>query len=121
MGYNPTVNNAEVPATSSFWGKFFVYISFLLITPIFLFILSRNNLIRNKEKIEETASDIDIQLKQRVHMLTKLIDSTKQYMKYEKDTLSAAVELRTQANKNLNVKELDQINNAVTSQVGKIN
>ncbi|PQP79654.1 LemA family protein [Spiroplasma sp. ChiS] len=121
MGYNPTVNNAEVPATSSFWGKFFVYISFILIIPIFLFILLRNNLIRNKEKIEETASDIDVQLKRRVDMLTKLIDSTKQYMKYEKDTLSAVVELRSQANKNLNVKELDQINNAVTSQVGKIN
>ncbi len=54
-------------------------------------------------------------------MLTKLIDSTKQYMKYEKDTLTTVVELRSQANKNLNVKELEQVNNAVTSQAGKIN
>ncbi|WP_342256782.1 LemA family protein [Spiroplasma endosymbiont of Poecilobothrus nobilitatus] len=121
MGYNPTVNNAEVTATSIFWGKFFVYIWFILIIPIFLFILSRNNLIRNKEKIEETASDIDVQLKRRIDMLTKLIDSTKKYMKYEKDTLAAVVELRSQANKNLNVKELEQINNSVTSQAGKIN
>jgi len=72
MGYNPTVNNVKVPATSSFWGKFFVYIWFILIIPIFLFILSRNNLIRNKEKIEETASDIDVQLKRRIDMLTKI-------------------------------------------------
>lgn len=121
MGYNPTVNNAEVPATSSFWGKFFVYIWFILIIPILFWILSRNNLIRNKEKIEETASDIDVQLKRRIDMLTKLIDSTKQYMKYEKDTLTTVVELRSQANKNLNVKELEQVNNAVTSQAGKIN
>ncbi len=59
MEYNPTVNNAEVPAISSFWGKFFVYIWFILIILILLFILSINNLIRNK-KIEETASDIDV-------------------------------------------------------------
>ncbi|WP_253301310.1 LemA family protein [Spiroplasma endosymbiont of Phyllotreta cruciferae] len=121
MGYNPTVNNAEVAAKSNFLGKFFVYIWFILIFPIFLFILSRNNLIRNKEKIEETASDIDVQLKRRVDMLTKLIDSTKQYMKYEKDTLTTIVELRSQANQNLNVKELDKVNNAITSQAGKIN
>lgn len=95
MGYNPTVNNAEVAAKSSFFGKLFVYIWFILIFPIFLFILSRNNLIRNKEKIEETASDIDVQLKRRVDMLTKLIDSTKQYMKYEKDTLTAIIGLRS--------------------------
>lgn len=121
MGYNPTVNNAEVAAKSIFIGKFFVYIWFILIFTIFLFILSRNNLIRNKEKIEETVSEIDVQLKRRVDMLTKLIDSTKQYMKYEKDTLTAIVELRSQANQNLNVKELDKVNNAITSQAGKIN
>jgi len=34
-------------------------------------------------------------------------------MKYEKDTLAAVVELRSQANKNLNVKELEQVNNAI--------
>lgn len=54
-------------------------------------------------------------------MLTKLIDITKQYIKYEKDTLAAVVELRSQANKNLNVKELEKVNNVVTSQAGKIN
>ncbi len=48
MGYNPTVNNAEVPSTSRFWGKLFVYILFILIIPILLFILLINNLIINK-------------------------------------------------------------------------
>ncbi|WP_425378117.1 hypothetical protein [Spiroplasma endosymbiont of Polydrusus pterygomalis] len=48
MGYNPTVNNAELSSKTTFWGKFFVYIWFILIFPIFLFILTRNNLIRNK-------------------------------------------------------------------------
>ncbi|AGM24646.1 LemA family protein [Spiroplasma chrysopicola] len=120
MAYNPTPKNEEVVAKASGLGKFFVYIWFILIFPIFFYIGTRNNLIRQKERIEETASGIDVQLKRRVDMLTKLIDSTKQYMKYEKDTLEGVIALRTQAN-NLKVQDFEKVNSKVNEQLGKIN
>nr|WP_281748057.1 LemA family protein [Spiroplasma ixodetis] len=61
-----------------------VYLSFVLIFPIILFIVSRNNFLRLQQSIEETASDIDVQLKRRFDLLTKLVDATKGYMKFEK-------------------------------------
>lgn len=121
MAYNPTVSNTEEKAQASFLGKFFVYLWFILLFPIFLYIKTRNNLIREKEQIEETASGIDVQLKRRVDILSKLIDSTKQYMKYEKDTLTAIVELRQQTTNNIKVKDFEKINSAISNQTGRIN
>ncbi|AHF57223.1 LemA family protein [Spiroplasma eriocheiris] len=120
MAYNPTVNNVEEPAKASAFGKFFVYISFILIIPIFIFIGTRNSLIRQKQRIEETASDIDVQLKRRMDMLTKLVDATKQYMQYEKSTLSTIIELRSQTSP-FKMKDVDRINKAISDQMGRIN
>ena len=120
MTYNPTVNNVEEPAKASVFGKFFVYISFILIIPIFIFIGTRNSLIRQKQRIEETASDIDVQLKRRMDMLTKLVDVTKQYMQYEKSTLSTITELRSQTSP-FKIKDVDRINKAISDQMGRIN
>lgn len=121
MAYNPIVNNAEEKAQASLLGKFFVYIWFILLIPILFYITTRNNLIRQREQIEETASGIDVQLKRRVDMLSKLIDSTKQYMKYEKDTLTSIVALRSQTTNGVNVKDFDKVNSSISNQTGRIN
>ncbi|WP_338969448.1 LemA family protein [Spiroplasma endosymbiont of Labia minor] len=118
--FNPTPTNIEENVHSSFFGKFFVYFWFILIIPIFIYIGTRNNLIRNREKIEETASGIDVQLKKRVDMLTKLVDSTKQYMNYEKSTLESIVALRSKSS-SLKANNFEELNDSISNQVGKIN
>ncbi|BDT04167.1 hypothetical protein SHM_18130 [Spiroplasma ixodetis] len=77
-------SNESFTAQPSLFGKIMVYLSFVLIFPIILFIVSRNNFLRLQQSIEETASDIDVQLKRRFDLLTKLVDATKGYMKFEK-------------------------------------
>lgn len=88
-------SNESFTAQPSLFGKIMVYFSFILIFPIILFIVSRNNFLRLQQSIEETASDIDVQLKRRFDLLTKLLDATKGYMKFEKGTLTDVVSLRS--------------------------
>ncbi len=88
-------SNESFTAQPSLFGKIMVYSSFILLFPIILFIVSRNNFLRLQQSIEETASDIDVQLKRRFDLLTKLLDATKGYMKFEKGTLTDVVSLRS--------------------------
>ncbi len=90
-------------------GKIFIYILFILIIPIFWYISKRNSFKRSKQNIEETASGIDVQLKKRYDLLTKLIDTTRQYMKFEKNILEDITSLRT-GNVNANVREMNETN-----------
>ncbi len=89
------VKNKIEEAKSSGLGRFFVYITFILIFPIFLYISTRNTFRRQQQGIEETASDIDVQLKKRFDELTKMINSVKGVMKFEKSTQTAITAMRS--------------------------
>lgn len=56
---------------------------------------SGQSIQRVKVSIEQSVSGIDAALTRRYDMLTKLVDTTKQYMTYEKETLIKVVELRS--------------------------
>ncbi len=89
-------------------GKLMIYLSFIFIIPIFWYISKRNSFKRAKQNIEETASGIDVQLKKRYDLLIKLIDSTKQYMKFEQNLLKDITSLRT--GNTTNVSEMNDRN-----------
>ncbi len=59
------------------------------------FILIYNNLITLKHNVSKAWSNIDILLKQRHEELPKLVETCKQYMSYEKDTLETIVNARS--------------------------
>ena len=54
-----------------------------------------NSLVRFKNNIDRSFSDIDVLLKQRHDELPKLIETCKGYMQYEQKTLQAVTEART--------------------------
>ena len=77
----------------------------VIIIAIVSYIISAyNTLVAAKKNISRNWSNIDVSLKQRHDELTKLIDTCKQYMKYEEPTLQAIVKARelsqTAANNN---------------------
>jgi LemA protein len=84
----------EYVRTNAF-GKFIVYLSFLLIIPAIVFLVTRNKFVRMRTKIEEASSSIDIQLKRRRDTLTKLMDAVKGSMNFEKGTLEEIVKMRS--------------------------
>jgi LemA protein len=54
-----------------------------------------NGLITVRHNVQKTFENIDITIQQRNDELTKLIDTAKEYMKYEKDLLNRITGLRT--------------------------
>lgn len=112
-------SNESFTAQPSLLGKIIVYLSFILIIPIIMYIVSRNNFLRLQQSIEETASGIDVQLKRRFDLLTKLLDATKGYMKFEKETLSQIVALRN--GKMETMQDLSKTDSKLNAAFGKFN
>ena len=73
---------------------------FLIGLGVFLFVylvVIFNNLVTLKNNVKKAWANIDVLLKQRNDELPKLIETCKQYMGYEKETLHKITELRSQA------------------------
>lgn len=65
----------------------------LLIVAVY-FVMIYNNLVQIKNNVAKAWANIEVLLKQRHDELPKLIETCKQYMKFEQDTLSRIVEAR---------------------------
>jgi len=71
-----------------------VVVAVLLIIGIGIY----NSLIGKKNQVTNAFSAIDVMLKKRFDLLPNLIETVKQYTRYEGDTLTKVVELRSKAN-----------------------
>jgi LemA protein len=73
----------------------------LVVTAIILY----NRLIRGRNRVDTAWSDIDVQLQRRHDLIPNLVAAVEQYADYERATLAAITELRTQASKTVDVEE----------------
>ncbi|AHI54242.1 LemA family protein [Spiroplasma sabaudiense Ar-1343] len=121
MAYEPKLKNETVLVKANGFGKFIVYISFVLTLTItlWLYIGTKNNFKRQEQKIEETTSDIDVQLRRRADTLMKLVDSTKSYMNYENKTLMEVTKLRTSGK--IAPQDFAEYDSKINSTLGKVN
>ncbi|MFW6173221.1 MAG: LemA family protein [Elusimicrobiota bacterium] len=56
-----------------------------------------NSLITTKKRVENSWSQIDVQLKRRHDLIPNLVNSVKGYMKFEKETLENVIKARSKA------------------------
>ncbi|NIA03720.1 MAG: LemA family protein [Nitrospiraceae bacterium] len=84
------------------------------------FIAIYNSLVRLKNNIEKAWSNIDVLLKQRHDELTKLMDSVKGYMKYEKNVLETVTKARTAFMNAKTIPEKAKADNLMTSALKSI-
>ncbi len=70
-------------------------LAIIVIAIIMYFVGLYNSLVRFKNNIDRSFSNIDVLLKQRHDELPKLIETCKGYMQYEQKTLQAVTEART--------------------------
>lgn len=56
-----------------------------------------NRLIRSRNRVSTSWSDIDVQLQRRHDLIPRLVTAVDQYAKYERATLEAVTELRAEA------------------------
>lgn len=60
-------------------------------------IATYNSLIRSRNRVDESFSDIDVQLKRRYDLIPNLVETVKGYMTHEQGTLQKVTEARTAA------------------------
>ena len=81
----------------------------LFIVMIFI-ILVFNKLTNLKNNIKKSKSGIDVYLQQRFDLIPNLIELTKGYMKYERETLEKITNLRSMYNTNKDMNSIKQLN-----------
>lgn len=60
-------------------------------------VFTYNGLISSKNRVDEAASDIDVQLKRRYDLIPNLMETVKGYMTHERETLVKLTEARSKA------------------------
>ncbi len=68
-------------------------IGFLVLSLIFIF----NNLIRKRNRVEESWSDIEVQMKRRYDLIPNVVETVKGYAAHEKGVLENVTTARTHA------------------------
>ena len=96
----------------------------LVITLAFLFVIIAfftylitlyNGLVALKNDIDKAWANIDVLLKQRHDELTKLLDTTKGYMEFERDTLTKITQARSQYQQAVTVEQKMQADQSMTA------
>lgn len=89
------------------------FIMFLFLISVFGYlVIIYNSLIRLKNNVAKSWSNVDVLLKQRHDEIPKLVSTAKQYMSYEKSTLEKIVALRNSVNTARKAGDLDQLGKA---------
>jgi LemA protein len=71
----------------------FIFLGLIVVTAVYAVILY-NNLVTLKHNVSKAWSNIDVLLKQRHDELPKLVETCKQYMTYEQETLERVMQAR---------------------------
>src|SRR5688572_17430523 len=82
-----------------------------------------NNLVQVKHNVSKAWANIDVLLKQRHDELPKLVETCKQYMKFEQDTLVRVMEARNQvssAREQQNIAALGQAEGELRGALGRL-
>ncbi len=67
----------------------------ILVLLVLVIIGMYNNLVRLRQKVKNSWSQIDVQLQRRFDLIPNLIETVKGYMKHENEVLTKVTELRT--------------------------
>ena len=73
-----------------------------------------NSLVRSRNRVKESWSDIDVQLKRRYDLIPNLVETVKGYAEHERSTLDAVIEARSKAMGAQSVAEHAQAENMLT-------
>ena len=64
---------------------------------VFWAVITYNKLISKRERVRESWSGMDVQLKRRSNVVGNLVNTVKGYMEHEREALEAVTEMRTRA------------------------
>ena len=79
-----------------------------------------NRLIRSRNRVDTAWSDIDVQLQRRHDLIPRLVAAVDQYAKYERATLTAVTELRSEAMRAADVRARGKVEEKLSAGIEKI-
>ena len=79
-----------------------------------------NRLIRSRNRVDTSWSDIDVQLQRRHDLIPRLVTAVDQYAKYEKATLEAVTELRAEAMQQVDVRSRGKLEEKLSAGIERI-
>lgn len=79
-----------------------------------------NGLVAIKNQVANAWKQIDVQLKRRHDLIPNLVNATKDYMKYEQETLNKVISARNQAVSATNTHDAIAAENSLTGAVSKL-
>ncbi len=95
----------------------------VLLVAVVYAVMIYNNLVQVKHNVSKAWANIDVLLKQRHDELPKLVETCKQYMKFEQDTLTRVMEARARvftAREAQNIPQLGQAEGALRATLGNL-
>ena len=95
----------------------------VLLVVVIYFVMLYNNLVQIKHNVSKAWANIDVLLKQRHDELPKLVETCKQYMKFEQETLQKVMEARSKvstARETQNIGALGQAEGLLRASVGNL-
>ncbi len=95
----------------------------VLLVAVVYAVLIYNQMVQVKHNVSKAWANIDVLLKQRHDELPKLVETCKQYMKFEQDTLTKVMEARSKvftAREQQNISALGQAEGALRATLGNL-
>jgi len=74
-----------------------IIILVIILGVVFYFIAIYNGLVTARNQFKNAFAQIDVQLQRRYDLIPNLVESTKAYIKHERETLEAVIQARNQA------------------------
>ena len=104
-------------------GVISIVILAVIVVAIVYLIMLYNNLVQVKHNVTKAWANIDVLLKQRHDELPKLIETCKQYMKFEQDTLQKVIEARSKvfsARESQDIRALGAAESGLRASIGSL-
>ena len=94
----------------------------IVVAIAFYAIFIYNNLVKNRQLVEEGWSGIDVQLKRRTDLIPNLLETVKGYMGHERETLEAVTNARAAATAGANAgpEERARLEGALSGALGRL-
>ncbi len=113
----------KLAAINLIYRRYILIIYIVIAVILIYFIITYNSLVSIKNNAGKAWANIDVLLKQRHDELPKLVDTCKQYMKYEQETLDKVIKARSQvfaAGESQDAAALGVAEGALKSSLGKL-
>ncbi|UUM20118.1 MULTISPECIES: LemA family protein [unclassified Mycoplasma] len=112
--FNPAADNRTIKVQAGFFGKF-IFILLLIFSFGIPYVIKKNKFLAMQNKINNSASGIDVQLTKRFDTLTKLADAVSAYKKQEEDMVNQFAQMRSliYSNPTANASQIESLNSSI--------